>query len=325
MVYRPPHPGRLLIGALCLGAVGVSLAPLAMVAASAASTVCEGIVLDYGDPSSSSPSPPATQTQGADIAPGSSDLDALTAAGDGYSLNNSGLLCSINTYDGEQNCEATSGTQYYFWSFWEGNPYTNTWTYAEVGPAEHEVSAGQTYVQGWSYQNPGPASPGATQPSVTPAAAFAQACPGVSPVPASSGGSGSGVAGARSSGPTPTSNPTASTTITTTESSAKGTGTTSTTVVKRAGATSHSTSTVPGGPATGSPAVPGTSTTTAVGARQRSRSGQARTERRALAAATRRRSGGSGDPVLPIVLVGAVIALLGGTAWYRWRRRPAEE
>ena len=35
--------------------------------------------------------------------------------------------------------------------------------------------------------------------------------------------------------------------------------------------------------------------------------------------------GAGGDPALPIIVVAVLIALLGGAAWLRWRRRPGEE
>ncbi len=109
--------------------------------------------------------------QAAQIAPGTSDLQALSAAGDTATQNNSGLVCAINNVpaDGLQNCLKTAGGgQYYYWSYWEGDPYTNTWTYANVGPASHTVDTGQTYVEGWRYQDPGADNPTATKPAVTP-------------------------------------------------------------------------------------------------------------------------------------------------------------
>ncbi len=169
-------------------------------------STCMGIVLDYGNPSSppSSVAPPVTATQGVSVVSGTSDEQALADGGDSIATNASGLICAINGYpaDGVQNCTATSGNDFYFWSYWQGNPATNAWTYASAGPAGHTVNNGETYVEGWRYQNPGPASPAATPPAVTPATAFAHACPGVTPVSTSGAGSGTGSTGAPSgSGP----------------------------------------------------------------------------------------------------------------------------
>ena len=151
--------------------------------------MCAGIVIDDGTGGG------APVSQGASVPPGSSDLDLLNAAGDTFTQNDSGLICAINNYpaNGLQNCLNAAHGLYYYWSYWEGDPTTNTWTYANVGTAEHTVTAGQSYVEGWRYQDPGPDSPDATKPSVTPAAAFAQACSGGSRRhPPSGGGTGAG-------------------------------------------------------------------------------------------------------------------------------------
>ena len=205
------RPG--LLAAACLVVGGLAVATLPATPAVASGQVCEGIVLDDGNGS-------AAAVQAGQVAPGASDLEALSAAGDTVAQNDSGLVCAIDNYpaNGLANCTATSGGDYYYWSYWSGDPYTNTWTYAEIGPSEHTVTDGQTYVQGWRYQDPGPSGPSATKPSVTPAAAFAQACPGVTPVAPSSGGggSGSGGGGSGSGGSTPTTTaPTPTTTQTT--------------------------------------------------------------------------------------------------------------
>ena len=150
-----PVVGALLLGPLVFGPAGA--------AGAASGQVCMGVVVD--DSSNAT-------AQAAEVAPGTSDLQALSAAGDTATQNNSGLVCAINNVpaDGLQNCLETAGSgQYYYWSYWEGDPYTNTWTYANVGPASHTVDTGQTYVEGWRYQDPGADNPTATKPSVTPA------------------------------------------------------------------------------------------------------------------------------------------------------------
>jgi hypothetical protein len=330
MVTRPPRSGRLLTGALILGAVGAALAPAGpdalvpfkVLAASAADTVCMGIVIDYGKAPSPPTSvvPPATTTQRVDVPPGSTDLDSLNTANDPFVLNGAGLVCAINNYpaDGLQNCLASSNGQFFYWSYWQGNPATNTWTYAGEGPSSHTVNSGDTYVEGWTFQDPGPDNPSATKPAVTPATAFASACPGITPVS------------------------TSKTTTTTTSaplitpSGSQG-GSTTTSVVTGAGSTSAGTSptraskssgTTTSSPKAGATPPPGSGGTTTSVAGPKSSKGTAETSTHKIALAStapHRGDGGPSDSALPIVLVGAVVVLLGGVAWFRWRRRPAEE
>ncbi|HXN58999.1 MAG TPA: hypothetical protein VN886_00975 [Acidimicrobiales bacterium] len=306
-----------LLAAACLVVGGLAVATLPATPAVASGQVCEGIVLDDGNGS-------AAAVQAGQVAPGASDLEAMSAAGDTVAQNDSGLVCAIDNYpaNGLANCTATSGGDYYYWSYWSGDPYTNTWTYAEIGPSEHTVTDGQTYVQGWRYQDPGPSGPSATKPSVTPAAAFAQACPGVTPVAPSSGGggSGSGGGGSGSGGSTPTTTAPTPTTTQTTQATAPappppaGThasgGTTTTT---RAASVTAS----PGATASTS------TTTTAVDSHPRPTARSAKAKLAASGAAAQGHSGG--NAALPIVIVALLIALLGGAAWFRWRRRPGEE
>jgi hypothetical protein len=300
--------GTLLVGVLAFGLAG---------AGGAAGGLCEGVVVDQGSAAS-------VTAVGADVAPGTSDLQALAAVNEPPTQNSSGLVCAINSYppNGLQNCLATSGGGYDYWSYWQGDPYTDTWTYAAVGPASHTVASGQTYVQGWRYQNPGPDNPSAPKPSVTPAAAFAQACPGVTPAPeASSGGGGSGGSGGTGGAGGGSSPPPALSTSTTTSVGSEsqpashptsaGGGMPGTTTTTHAGLTGA------GVPANASAPT----TTTTVGARTAPRSAA---EKAALGAADHGSPGG-GDPVLPIVLVGLIIAALAGLTWWRWRRRPMEE
>ncbi len=294
--------------------------------------MCIGVVIDDGGYSGTGPA----AVQAANVDPGSSDLQALQAAHDTPYQNNSGLVCAIDDgtgqvpADGVQSCLSTTGSgQYYYWSYWGGDPYTNTWTYANVGPASHTVSAGQTYVEGWRYQNPGPDNPSATKPSVSPSAAFAQACPGVTPVPSggSGNGAGSGSGGGGSAGSAGGSAPGPA------SSSASATNTTGVPGNGSAGArTAPGGTTSPGnsltttshpGAETKAPPGPthGTSTTTST----TSTGANTHDGKTALADQRGRDGTGGGDPTLPIVIVAVVILALGGLAWWRWRRRPLEE
>jgi hypothetical protein len=301
-------PRRTVLVSLSLAAGGLVAVIAAAVPALASGQVCAGIVIDE---------PSGTVTQGATVAPGSSDLDLMNAAGDTVTQNDSGLVCVINDYppNGLQNCLKAAHGLYYYWSYWEGDPTTNTWTYASVGPAEHTVAAGQSYVEGWRYQDPGPASPAAPKPSVTPAAAYAKACSSSNPVPTTS------------VGPTPTTNvPTPparrsparphpahdpSKSRPGVGGSAGGAVGTSTTVTTRNGPVPPS--------AAGEVPTSATSTTTAP------RQPQSKTGAAKFALSDQAEHGGSGgDPVLPIVVVAVVIGGLCAAAWFKWRRRPRE-
>jgi len=127
------HTGLLASVVLTAAALIVTAAP--SLPAAASGQVCMGVEVDDGSGAQATP-------QEAQVPPGSSDLDGLSAADDTFTQNNSGLVCAINNYptNGLQNCSAAANGLYYYWSYWQGDPYTDTWTYAEVGPAEHTVT-----------------------------------------------------------------------------------------------------------------------------------------------------------------------------------------
>ncbi len=376
-----PHTG--LLAALILSVGGLTALALSVSAGAVSGQVCMGVVIDDG-------SGAAPSVQAANVDPGASDLDAMSTAGDTVTQNNSGLVCAINNYpaNGLANCLGAKKGEFFYWSYWQGDPDKNTWTYANVGPASHDASAGTDYVEGWRYQDPGPDNPTAPPPSVTPAAAFAQACPSTTTTTTSGGGGGSsgggggggGGSGGQAPGAAPTTAPatqpttavapgteaphtagrgnavttttsaggagtppstvvcatstTTTTTTTTTMPHIAGrriavttTTTTSTTVPHTAGRVNAvTTTTSPKGAAEAPPSTvvctnsTTTSTPVLVGSHLKSETSPTRL---ADAAASHGQSGG--DPLLPIVIVVVVIALLGGVAWLRWRRRPAEE
>jgi hypothetical protein len=323
---RRPHAGLLVAASLAAGmlaSVAVRVDP-----ASASGQVCMGVIIDDGAGS-------APTTQAAQVAPGSSDLDAMGSVGDSVAQNNAGLVCAINNYpaNGLQNCLGTSGSLFYYWSYWEGDPYANTWTYANIGPAEHTVSSGETYVAGWRYQDPGADNPTAPKPSVTPAAAFAQACPGVAPVAQSSGGGGgaSGIGSSsgggttsNTSGPSAASAPAAATATqpagvapSAPAPAAGSAGSQPTPATKTTPTTGATKSGVP---------TPGTSpsTTTPTSRTGTTKPASSRASKLALASTAHRGTSG-GDSALPVVLAAVLIGVIGAAAWFRWRRRPAEE
>jgi hypothetical protein len=303
-------PRNLLFG-LSLVAGGLVAAITAAGPALADGQVCAGIVIDDG-------SSGTAVTHGATVTPGSSDLDLLHTAGDVVTQNNAGLVCAIDGYppNGLQNCLSSKHGLYYYWSYWEGDPATDTWTYASIGPAEHTVSAGQSYVEGWRYQDPGPDSPAAPKPSVSPSTAFAKACQSSNPVPTTTAGPpttghGRGGRGASRGGEAPpvAAEPSAPGSTAPTHTRG-GSDTAPTTGEPRSG-------TVP----TAAHDVPtSTTSTTAPVLQPKPKHGAARF---ALSGQVKRADSGS-NPVLPIVLVVVAIGALCVFAWFRWRRRPTE-
>ena len=45
--------------------------------------------------------------------------------------------------------------EFFYWSYWEGDPDTNTWTYAPVGPASHDVERGAALRRGLALSESG--------------------------------------------------------------------------------------------------------------------------------------------------------------------------
>lgn len=316
---RPCHRALFALVGLVAGGLCAAASVFPAGPAGASGQVCEGVVIDDGNAS-------APGVQVAQVAPGSSDLDALQAAGDTFTQNDSGLVCGINGYPANalQNCTNTANGLYYYWSYWQGNPSTNTWTYPGIGPAGHPVETGQTYVQGWRYQNPGPSNPSAPKPSVSPAAAFAQACPGVTPVapssgggstPSGGGGTGSGAVATTAPAPPAVSSPAGSTPAA--PAPATGAG-------RSPGGSSKSTpsSSTTAPASAGGGAVQSTTTTSAPGSARAKSTATASTL--ALSDPAHHQGGGN-NPALPIIVVAVIIGLLGAAAWLRWRRRPGEE
>jgi hypothetical protein len=69
------------------------------------------------------------------------------------SYNESGLLCSVDGYPGT-GCGTRSGDHFAYWAYFHGGA---SWTYANVGPAEWPVSAGD--VEGWRFEPDGSGTP----------------------------------------------------------------------------------------------------------------------------------------------------------------------
>ena len=317
MIVRTRRQAGVLAG-LTLSFGALTAVSLSMSAGAASGQLCMGVVVDDG-----SGTPLAVS--GVNVDPGTTnDLQAMSEAGESPTQNDSGLVCQINNYpaDGLSNCLAAKKGQFFYWSYWQGDPETNTWTYASVGPASHDVSAGQAYVEGWRYQDPGPDNPTAPPPRISPAAAFLDTCQSTTTTTTSGGGGGSSGGGSGSGTPAPSTAPTAAPTTQPATASATRTVSPHT---GNAGP-SGSTTTNPKGSSGNSPSTSETSSTTSSTALSTVTVPKTRTNPTKLAAAdtaSMRQSGG--DPALPIVIVAVVIGLLGGVAWFRWRRRPAEE
>jgi hypothetical protein len=315
------------MGGLFLGAASAALAPagpfallpLKMAIASAdsvGSDVYVAVVVDFGSGSSMS-----SVSKCVPVPANDHDSDALAAAvgESNVAYSSSGLLCAIDNYpaNGVQNCGQSVGSgNYDYWSYWHGA--TGTWVYANNGPAEQSVSSPNDDVQGWRYQTDEPDNPNDPPPSVPPS--YAQICNASTEVPPPQQQS------SPTTTPTPTPAPGSATTVpsSTAPGAAGPTASTPPGVQPRSGpagkaptpgasgsaSTTSTTGTKDSAPATPNGAKPSTSNShkAVVASPASDRGGQ-----------------GSGDNVLLVVLVAALVAALGGAAVFRWRRRPADE
>jgi hypothetical protein len=319
MSRRPLRSGRLLTWGLLLGAAAAALAPAGpdalvpfkILAASAADDVFVAVIIDFGNGSNIS-----SISKCVPVASGSTDADALAAAvgESNVAYSSSGLVCSIDGYpaDGVQSCNASAGSNYYFWSYWHGA--TGSWAYANDGPAEHPAADGD--VEGWHFLNPGPANPSAPPPG--PAPNYTAIC---------------GVHVPSNTTTTTSTQPTNSASTTTVAPSA-GPGTTPTTPggAGGTGSTKGQTGTSKGSSTT-SRSSGSTTTTAARGAGQAlstsPRATTTTTSRHDRLAASNTVShhpmGSSGGAWLPILIVTLTAVTLALMAVLLIRRRPAEE
>lgn len=296
-----------------------ALIPLKMAIASADSVgndVYVAVVVDFGNGSSTS-----VVSKCVPVASNAHDSDALAAAvgASNVSYAASGLLCAIDNYpaNGVQNCgESVGSGNYDYWSYWHGS--TDSWVYANDGPAEQSVSNPADDVEGWRFQLNEPDGPSDPAPAVTPS--YSQICNASTEVPPPQGSSTPATTTTTATTPTPAVTPTTATTApgsggsatptsaVSTRAKAGTAGTTTTTTVVSARTTTTSTTGDPGGAEKGS-------------------HGSAEPHRSVVASAASDKGpgGGSSSSFFPVILVAAVVAALGGFALVRWRRRPAEE
>jgi hypothetical protein len=324
-MFRARCRARVLTWGLFVGAAAAVLAPvgpgafvplkLAVAAAdSVGNDVYVAVVVDFGNGSSI-----ASISKCVPVPSTDNDADALAAvvgqANVAYA--SSGLLCAIDNYpaNGVQNCGQSIGSgDYNYWSYWHGA--SGSWVYANNGPAEQSVSNPGNDVEGWRFQVGQPDNSSDPPPAVP--ASYAQICNASTEVP-------------------PSQQPPPAVTTTTTLSATSPQPPVTTTTSGRTSTGPHqaaATTTAPPRPGSGSATkATGTSTTTT------SRSGTAAatggsggqhatsgTHPASVAAApSHHDAGGGGTPFLPVILVVAAVAALGGVAFFRWRRRPAEE
>jgi hypothetical protein len=278
---------------------------------SVGSDVYVAVVVDFGSGSSMS-----SVSKCVPVASSAHDADALAAAvGSGnVAYNNSGLLCAIDEYpaNGVQNCGQSVGSgNYDYWSYWHGS--TGSWVYADDGPAEQSVASPGNDVEGWRFQTAEPDNSTDPPPAVAPS--YAQICNASTEVPPPQQSSGAAPTTTTTIAAAPSATPTTGTT----RAESAPTTTTSTAVSTRSKTGVSTTA-----------AVPGATTTTLgsgdTGSASGNTHGSSGTHRSIVASAASHDSGGGrSSDVLPVILIAVVVAALGGLAFFRWRRRPAEE
>jgi hypothetical protein len=293
-----------------------ALVPFKLALASADSVgndVYVAVVIDFGSGSGLS-----SITKCVPVLSSDHDTDALAAAvgEDNVAYGASGLLCAIDNYpaNGVQDCGASiGGGKYDYWSYWHGT--SGAWQYAENGPSGQSVSAPSDDVEGWVFQNDQPDN--SSDPSPTESPSYAQICNASTEVPP---------AGITSPSTTTTTTGTAGggtpqTTVASGKSPGQSSATTTTTTKSKtpsgsSAATSTTSTTV---------RAEGGTTTSTISTTSDHRGARPPATHTALAATRTASHGSGGNPALPIALIVAVIALLGGAALFRWIRRPVEE
>jgi hypothetical protein len=127
-----------------------------------ASTLVIPVVVDSGGPSD------VGVVTCVPVPAGSTGADVLTARAEMLGepaprYAPSGLLCAIDGFPAT-GCGVVTGGHYAYWAYYHGG---SSWSYADIGPAEETVSAGD--VEGWRFQPEGsgtPADPPPRAPSL---------------------------------------------------------------------------------------------------------------------------------------------------------------
>ncbi len=293
-----------------------ALVPLKLAVASADSVgndVYVAVVVDFGSGSSLS-----TVSKCVPVPSNARDSDALAAAvgSSNVAYASSGLLCAIDNYpaNGEQNCGQSVGNgNYDYWSYWHGS--SGSWVYASNGPTEQSVSSPADDVEGLMFQLDEPDDSSGPPPAVAPS--YAQICNASTevPPPSSSNAPTTTLTTPTAPSPTPTTAPTgAGSAVATTTSPPAGGRSNSR---GAAGATTTSTTTAASG-----------TTSTLVSAASAGTGGASHgSSRSAVASAVPHEtsSKGTSSGLLSVIVLAVIVAALGGFAFFRWRRRPAEE
>lgn len=160
-------------GPRALAAFGLSAALIGVPtgAGRASSTICVGIVVDYGV---------AKPGGGANsfcvrVPGGATGADVLAARARALgrpqpTYRSDGLLCTIDGYPDDGSCaQPAPGGGYRYWSYWHKFPAASTWTYSAAGATGFTVANGE--LEGWAFQNGGPER--GRQP---PAASYSSVC-----------------------------------------------------------------------------------------------------------------------------------------------------
>ena len=331
------RPARLVLWGLFVGAAAAVLAPvgpgafvpLKMAIASADSIgndVYVAVVVDFGSGSSVS-----TVSKCVPVPSTGRDSDALAASvgQSNVAYASSGLLCAIDNYpaNGVQNCGQSVGSgNYDYWSYWHGT--SGSWVYGNNGPAEQSVSSPSDDVEGWRFQVDEPDTSNDPPPAAP--ASYAQICNASTEVPPQGS--------EQPPATTATSTPPQTTATTMTSGGASpnpgpnpavtpGTPPDVSVSPKLAGSGTTTSSGPETHAGTGGDTHPSSSSSPSAGSHPSSGSPSAsKTPATALASpASHHDSGEGGENLLPILLVAALITVLGGLAFFRWRRRPAEE
>lgn len=136
-------PGRIAIVAV---AVAGAVAPTA--SASAAKTICVGLVVD----ARSLDGPVSADC--AKVPDGSTGYDVLRAAGHTVGFRQDGLICTIDNRPSD-GCSKTDALHY--WAYFHREPKSSSWSYSNEGATTYKPDNGET--EGWVWRNGDMATP----------------------------------------------------------------------------------------------------------------------------------------------------------------------
>jgi len=135
--------GRLAIVTAAVAGVAAPTAP-----ASAAKTICVGVVVD----ARSLDGPVSANC--AKVPDGSTGYDVLRAAGHTVGFRQDGLICTIDTRP-SGGCAAVDALHY--WAYFHREPNSSSWTYSDEGATTYKPENGET--EGWVWRDGDMATP----------------------------------------------------------------------------------------------------------------------------------------------------------------------